>query len=228
MHGRADMRNKLLITLLLPAVLVFSGPAAQAQVSLGTDAQEMLDMAEELFGSVFSSGTPLREAQGFIYRYYPVSETYLGFRDGSVFTYGGPFGKKLKNFGSISQVKLSLENYRAKLELDLGDIDTGGVDITGNYTMTISGSYSTVIAGFESPPFGIDMVIENVPAADVNDTNQIDELLTRIMDNVTEVEDLKVVVTNNMESRITFTVSATVTQAGVTTVLDVEFDLVRQ
>ena len=222
------MRSTLIRFLIPLAVLATFVPfQAQAQISLTTEQQNMLDLAEELFGSVFKNGTSLRQAQGYIYRLYPDTGTAIGFKDGNVYTYGGIFGNKLKNFGSVSQVTVSLQNYKSKIELDLG-----GSGIAGDYDLTVSGMISAVVGGQAINPQPFEVVINNIAGPeDPSDLNEIDGILNETLENVDGITDLVVVVTNNTANRITFSVefTASQTQQGVTVsiYMELEYDFVK-
>ena len=197
------------------------------EVSLSTDAQGVLDLAEELFGNFFSNGSALGTVQGYIYRYYPSSGAYIGFKDGNVFTFGGPFGKTLKNFGAVSQVNISLQNQKAKIELDADDIETGDLDITGEFDLTISGDISTIVAGIAAPPVAFEVTINDIVAPDPSDTDEVTNIITETLEGVSGISELEIVVTNNTESRITFSVAFSAVQNGVTVSMDLEYDYVR-
>ncbi len=197
--------------------------------SLSASQQDMLNLAEQLFASIFKNGGPVRVAQGYTYRLYGGSGAAIGFKDGQVFTIGGPFGNKLKSLGPLSQVTVSLQNYQAKIELNAGDIDTGNsdVDITGDFDLTIDGTIATVVGGFATPPVDFSVVINDIVAPDPTDTDEVTSIITETLDNVEGVQDLEVIVTNNTASRITFTVSFSAIQNGVTVNMELEYDYVR-
>ena len=196
-------------------------------ISVSGGAQSILDLVDELFSQVFGSGADLQEVQGYIYRFYPAAGAYIGFKDGSVFTYGGPFGNQLKNFGAITAVTTSLENYKAKIEIDLGEIDTGGVDITGNYNLTISGTIATVAGGIALPAVPFDLTVNDIVAPDPNDLDAVNEALSTSIEGISGLAELEVVVTNSTSERITFTVAFSATQNGVSVEYELEYDYVK-
>ena len=80
--------------LLLRAVvifLLFSGEALLADDLV--DANRLFDYAEQNYGKFFSpAGQQTQTLQGYLVRYYPVTNTYLGTRAGSVYVFGQQFG----------------------------------------------------------------------------------------------------------------------------------------
>lgn len=202
-----------------------SGP-----ISLDTNAQNMLNLAENLFSNLLSNGSALKQLGGYTYRYYPGSGAYIGFKDGQVYVLGGPFGNALKSYGAVSKVTVSLQNYEASIQVDAGDLGGGGdgnVDITGVYDLTIDGDISIIAQGITLPPQAFNVVITNVVAPDPSDVDAIDNVITETLEGVSGIADLKVVVTNNTDSRITFSVSFTATQNGASVSMDLEYDYVK-
>lgn len=223
------MRSAFIPSLFFSIAVMTSGSSVYAQsgsISLTTQQQDMLDLAEELFSSIFSGGGELKQASGYTYRYYAGSGAYVGFKDGSVYTVGGPFGKALASYGPISQVTVKLENRKAKIELNAGDIDTGDVDITGEFDLTVSGEIS-VISVVTIPPQAFEVTINDIVAPDPGDTDEITDVISDTLENVTGVQDLVIVVTNNTSTRVTFSVSFTAVQNGVTVEMDLEYDYVK-
>lgn len=220
------MKSKLLYGFVLSLSLLASS-ASFAQ-TLSTDAQTMLDLAEELFAKIFKDGSALKETSGYVYRYYPSSGAYLGFKDGKVYTVGGPFGTALKERGSISQVTVALNNHKTEIGLNAGDIDVGNgtndPDITGDFTLVIDGTVSVVVGGFATSPTAFSVTIEDIAGPDPTDTDEITDVINDTLDDVTGVQDVEIVVTNNTSSRITFTVSFTAVQNGVNVEMELEYD----
>ncbi len=209
-------------------------------ISLDTDAQSMLDLAEDLLSNALSGGGDLKEVQGYVYRYYAACGAYIGFKDGVVFTFGGPFGNRLKARGSIGQVTGSLQNYQASitvdssggsvdvdLDVDAGDIDTGDVDITGEWDLTISGTVATVVAGVAAPGLEFSVSIQNIAAPDPSDTDEVISALTETLEGVSGIEIQHIAVDNNTDSQFTFAVHFTASQNGATVDMQLLYDYVR-
>lgn len=75
------------------------------------DLEEKLFMlAEQVFPDFFSPPSPMTQmADGFVFRFYPTADTYLGIKDGKVFVAGERFGSGIVEVDSIENVMILLE-----------------------------------------------------------------------------------------------------------------------
>lgn len=88
------------------------GPAPQANrkhilaVSASVDAldaaSQLFDWAEDHFTEYFPSHQTNRAMNGWVYRYYPESKTYLAVIDWHVYVLGGPFGTGVIDVGNLT------------------------------------------------------------------------------------------------------------------------------
>jgi hypothetical protein len=107
---KLSMRKKA-ITLLIAGILGTTPALAQ---TISNDARAAVTLAAELYPDLFVGSSAVREADGYTYVTFS-SGVYLGFKDGSVFVSGGPFGSGIKNQGSIATVHAQLQRLKASL-----------------------------------------------------------------------------------------------------------------
>ncbi len=83
-------------------------------LTLDAQSQALMNLAMELYPSLFGSdGTEVRTTQGYLYRYFPKSGIYVGFKDGYVFLLGGVFGTIILNKGPASSVRKVLDDEKS-------------------------------------------------------------------------------------------------------------------
>ena len=69
--------------------------------------EEIFELAEAAYPELFPTDeftAPLRLLDGYIYRHYPDSGTYIGIREGAVYVMGGDFGDHIQNMGATTIV----------------------------------------------------------------------------------------------------------------------------
>lgn len=90
---------------------------ASTGLSISAEARALFDLASELYPDLFSNPSELREAQGYIYRFFADSGIYVGIQSETVSLLGGPFGNSIVSKGAINDVMLVLEGIKADLDL---------------------------------------------------------------------------------------------------------------
>ena len=182
-------------------------------IQLSQQAQSVFALVEEILPGIFGQSSDLKELGGYVYKFYATTGTYVGIKDGVVYTLGGVFGNEIKNRGPVTAVVNYLNDY--KLQLDLGDVGVSGdYDLTLSISVVTFGISTTVVDG---------IVINNVPAPDPQDLDEIEQAINdqlTALDDVEGISNIEIVeftVINNTADRITFTaaVSATVQQNGI-------------
>jgi hypothetical protein len=130
----------------------------------------IFELAESKLSEFFPAGAETQFLGEYVYRFYPSTGVYLAFADGQVLLLGGAFGDAIVDAGSINVVLDTLEVYEP---LDFGDAEL--------WTLTISGTFDTAfISGLSFS----DLVINDIPAPDMND---LDEIEQSIYDSLEEV-----------------------------------------
>lgn len=90
----------------------FSGNADNTLLMLLDDSREqrIFELAELLLPKFFApANVDDRLLEGFQYRHYPDTKTYIGIRNGDVFVLGAPFGTGAQRIGSIDETLQLLE-----------------------------------------------------------------------------------------------------------------------
>lgn len=96
------------------ACALVMGANVQAQ-SLSSSEEYVLGLAAELYPDLFNvDHQPIKAAQGYTYITYS-SGVAVGFKDGSLFLTGGPFGTQIKNMGTVSKVTTDLTLAKNRL-----------------------------------------------------------------------------------------------------------------
>ncbi len=71
----------------------------------------IFSLAEQKFTDLFAPANPPDQtAEGFLFRFYPTTNTYIGIKAGEVFVLGAPFGPDVLNVGTIASVLELLES----------------------------------------------------------------------------------------------------------------------
>lgn len=118
---------------------------------------QLVAKAEELHADLFPS-TAVDSAfsilDGYVYRYYPSTTTYIGIKDSTVYVMGGAFGDAPVTIGTVANTLAELTGQ------PVDPIDDPVVEIPdGDYTLTISGTVST--SGVSTP---FTFQIDSIPA----------------------------------------------------------------
>ncbi len=76
--------------------------------------QKIFNLAEQLFPEYFSSANVDDQLlEGFVYRYYPATKTYIGIKNGEVFVLGDVFGSGPQRIDTIENTLQLLEGLEA-------------------------------------------------------------------------------------------------------------------
>jgi len=76
-----------------------------------TQEEKIFTLAEQKFASFFSPANAVNQtAEGFLFRFYSATNTYMGIRAGEVFVLGAPFGPDVLNVGTTASILELLEN----------------------------------------------------------------------------------------------------------------------
>ncbi|HNB02381.1 MAG TPA: hypothetical protein PLK61_11300 [Nitrosomonas sp.] len=75
-----------------------------------TKEQKIFNLAEQLFPEYFSpANVDDQLLEGFVYRYYPDTKTYIGIKNGAVFVLGDVFGSGPQRIDTIENTLRLLE-----------------------------------------------------------------------------------------------------------------------
>ncbi len=116
-----------------------------SEPALTTQEDTLLQLAQDLYPALFSNGSALGTLQGYVYKHFPDSGIYVGFKDGRLYLLGGQFGPDLKDMGLVSSAVTALQ---AEKSAQFNNIAPGvhwvfsGVtrdDPRGNVTISPSG-----------------------------------------------------------------------------------------
>ncbi len=103
-----------------------------------------------------------------------------------------------------------------------GNTGTGGVDISGNYDLTLSGQVITFGVGSN-----FELVIKGIVAPSPNDTAAVTKAIEESVAGVSNITNLTITVVTNTTDRITFDVSLDAQQSGVSIQLKLRYDYVK-
>lgn len=111
------------------------GAATQAQttapLALDATSKSVMDLAIELYPSLFPDGTEVRTVSGYLYRFFPTTGIYAGFKDGQVFLLGGAFGNEIVSKGTATSVLTALQAVKAKQQsTNTGFVRGAGLTLT--------------------------------------------------------------------------------------------------
>lgn len=81
---------------------------------ISTQAQSVFSLADELYPTMFKGGSALQTYQDYTYKFFSASGIYVGIKNDHVFLMGGPFGTAITDKGYISEVLVSLQDYKYK------------------------------------------------------------------------------------------------------------------
>lgn len=179
-------------------------------LTISTTIKSMFDLAVELYPGLFRTPSILREFDGYTYRYYRDSGTYIGFKDGKVYLMGGAFGNDITEYGVVDTV---LSQLQALKDERLAQIPEG------DFNLTISGQVITTqpIIGQISVAFG-GITIAGIPAPGPNDLDEMTKVLVE-QASLQNVRNVSVIQKENSANRVAFDLELTadLVTAGITT-----------
>ncbi len=109
--------KKFWLSVCVVAASFFSTSSFAQTTPLALDAQSksVMDLAIELYPTIFPNGSAVGTYQGYLYRFFAGTGVYVGFKDGQVFLMGGIFGNQITNKGTTTSVLAMLQDVKAKL-----------------------------------------------------------------------------------------------------------------
>lgn len=111
--------------LLLVASLLWGFTARADELA---DANQLFNFAEQTYAKYFSpADQPTQTLQGYLVRYYPTTNTYLGTRDGGVYVHGQQFGVGIIRIGKVTDF---ITPTAATGGSTTGDTTTAVIDLT--------------------------------------------------------------------------------------------------
>lgn len=170
----------------------------------------IFELAEQKVPEYFPPGAITAFFENYVYRFYTSTGVYVAFADGNVYLMGGVFGNSITNAGAMSSVLSALQAFPTP------STGGGGTPAVQLWNLTISGSIQTPFV----PVAFSGITLNNVPAPDLSNTNQVNQEITSTLSGVaTGISSIKITVVNNTSTRRTFdvTFSATLTGFGAVT-----------
>ncbi len=218
------MRNSMFARLFgcLLYFLVAAQPvAAQSDTQpTVTDAMNtVFALAELKAPQYFTGGADTQFFENYVYRLYPATGIYLAFAGDNVFLLGGAFGEAIVDAGSISSVTTALEA-----------METPSVDSSGLWDLTISGTVTNTAFGVGTTVDFQGLVINDIPAPDLNNTDEINQEINASLEGVVSgISEIVISVENNSDTQRTFTVTfnAVSPTPGVTISYNLTYNYVR-
>lgn len=178
---------------------------------------EIVELAETLYSDYFpedGEASGFQVTDGFVYRFYDGSNTYIGIKNGTVYVSGGVFGEGLTTIGGIGETlsQLQSEQGGSGSSLPEGDFD---LNVEGTLTTTVEGQ--TFSQNFTS-------TFNNVAAPGSGDLDLLEERLRAAMDQASEdldaatIYDVEISDVSFASNRVFYRAqfSAEVTADGVT------------
>jgi len=176
---------------------------------------QLFELAETKLPEFFPPGSITLFLDSYVYRFYQSTGVYMAFADGNVLLLGGGFGDSVVNAGSISTVITALELYTAP-----GTGSSGG-SATDLYNLNISGTVTTFGVNVNFAGIGLN----NVPAPDLGNTNEIDQEINSTLAGVASgISSISITVVNNTSSRKTFDVSFSAVANGLNISYNLRYD----
>jgi hypothetical protein len=211
-----------------------AGGSSSGTLSLDSAATSVLDLAFEVYPNLFGQGSELKEAQGYVYRFFASSGIYVGFKDGRVYVVGGPFGDKILDKGLIATVTTALNTAKTNLSVG-GSVDVGGSGAaTGDlWDITISGTTTITlpVVGAQTTTISA-LTLENVTSTNPSSEAEIEKIIEDNFKDYGTIKQLEVVILNNTSSRVTLdlTFVGTVVSSGVSvdTNYNLRYDFVKK
>lgn len=150
-------------------------PPDMSQVS------QLVAKAEELYGDLFPS-TAVDPAfsilDGYIYRYYPSTTTYIGIKNNTVYVMGGEFGDTPVTIGTLANTLAELTGQ------PVDPIDEPVVEIPqGDYALTIAGTVSS--SGFSTP---FTFTIDSIPAPGNTELDNLEDDVRKALEDAEGVD----------------------------------------
>jgi hypothetical protein len=82
---------------------------------LDDQSKTAMDLAIELYPDLFPGGSEVRTTSGYLYRFFPATGIYVGFKEGQIYLFGGIFGNQIVSKGPVASVVATLQDAKAKL-----------------------------------------------------------------------------------------------------------------
>jgi parallel beta-helix repeat protein len=130
-------RISVVATILTGIFYAYTPPVLAADLSFSLQANGMFTLAEELYPSLFQSGSGPQSYLDYVYRAFP-SGVYVGVKNERVYLVGGPFGPGIIQNGTVGSVLAQLQNIKDQQS-------TSGGSVTGTvwYVDAAKGSDTT-------------------------------------------------------------------------------------
>lgn len=191
--------------------------ATPPPLTISANAQAMLDLAAQIYPTLFTNGGPLATTEGYVYRFFRDSGIYIGIKDDNVYTLGGPFGNVITNKGSVAVVLKWLQDTKIRL------------DQQNNNPPAAGGLYNLKITGFVQAG-GISMAVPNVETTGVPaprpSQREVFEETIKTGFGVSAIANYKITVINDTASRVTYRVEFSVT-GPMSMIYDLTYDYTR-
>lgn len=107
--------------------------------ALTSDQKAAIDLAATLYPDLFTGAGTVKSAQGYTYQSF-ASGVSVGFKDGSLYVTGGPFGTAIQNKGTVAAVMTSLQNLKTSVSV------TPTADMNNLFTLAAQ-LYPTLFGG---------------------------------------------------------------------------------
>jgi alpha-tubulin suppressor-like RCC1 family protein len=134
--------------------------AASAAAESAALATQLFDFAEARFPQFFPSHRPDMDAQGWRYRHYPETGTYVIVADGRVYVLGGPFGPQVTYVGmaqdllnpppnavaAVSTPATGKTAWNIKTAAQFTLTDTSGLAVAGPFTCSSDNAVAVEVA----------------------------------------------------------------------------------
>jgi len=193
-------------------------PGSASTPTVTSSMTQIFDLAETKLPEFFPSGAITLFLDNYVYRFYQSTGVYMAFADGNVFLLGGGFGDSIVNAGSISSVLTALDLYTVPGSGDSGNSGGGTVDL---YNLNISGTVTTFGVNVNFAGIGLN----NVPAPDLGNTNEIDQEINSTLAGVASgISSISITVVNNTDSRKTFDVRFSAVANGLNITYNLRYD----
>ena len=109
------LKIRLSACFFVATLLCGAGHAQTAPLALDDQSKTAMDLAIELYPSLFQNGSEVRTTSGYLYRYFSATGIYVGFKDGQIYLLGGIFGNQIVSKGSVTSVVAALQDAKAKV-----------------------------------------------------------------------------------------------------------------
>lgn len=139
---------------------------------------QLVTKAEELYADLFPNSTvnsAFSILDGYVYRYYPGTTTYIGIRDNTVYVMGGTFGDVPVTIGTLASTLAELTGQPVEEPV----VEVPG----GDYKLTIAG---TVSSSGVSTPFTF--AIDSIPAPGNTELSNLEDDVRKALDDAEGVD----------------------------------------